>query len=268
MSGFESSAFLRRLRNSTEQARPVPGQIRVSRGTSDEGTGTPRTKDNSSFPPTETEDGKQALAPSTPTTAPATAPTTAPTTAASVAPGKYVSTYKLGQFDKLLNQENVDLAALRKLAWNGVPAKFRADVWQMLLGYLPTNKDRRGTALSRKRKEYNDLVHTYFTVTVPDRTKQDEDNHAQILIDLPRTSPNVAFFQQSLVQKAMERILYIWSIRHPASGYVQGMNDLLTPLLLVSLQPFVEDPLRCDVASLEIGTMVSSLPRHRHVRSL
>lgn len=33
----------------------------------------------------------------------------------------------------------------------------------------------------------------------------------------------------------MERILYIWAIRHPASGYVQGINDLLTPFFLVCL---------------------------------
>lgn len=33
----------------------------------------------------------------------------------------------------------------------------------------------------------------------------------------------------------MERLLYIWSIRHPASGYVQGMNDLATPLFVVFL---------------------------------
>mmetsp|Transcript_19666 Transcript_19666/g.32860 ORF Transcript_19666/g.32860 Transcript_19666/m.32860 type:complete len:313 (-) Transcript_19666:549-1487(-) len=147
--------------------------------------------------------------------------------------------------------ENVDLDSLRKIAWNGIPPKYRPDVWQMLLGYLPTNKDRRITAINRKRKEYNDSINTYFAVDELDRTKQDEDNLGQILIDLVRTSPNIAFFQQPLVQKAMERILYIWSIRHPASGYVQGMNDLLTPLLLVSLQPFTEDPLRCDVATLD-----------------
>lgn len=33
----------------------------------------------------------------------------------------------------------------------------------------------------------------------------------------------------------MERVLYVWAIRHPASGYVQGMNDLITPLILVFL---------------------------------
>ena len=38
----------------------------------------------------------------------------------------------------------------------------------------------------------------------------------------------------------VERILYIWAIRHPASGYVQGINDLVTPFLMVFLQDFVE----------------------------
>eukprot|EP00939_MAST-03C_sp_MAST-3C-sp1_P001578 g1578.t1 len=31
------------------------------------------------------------------------------------------------------------------------------------------------------------------------------------------------------------RVLYIWALRHPASGYVQGINDLLTPFVLVFL---------------------------------
>ena len=33
----------------------------------------------------------------------------------------------------------------------------------------------------------------------------------------------------------MIRILFIWSMRHPASGYVQGINDLAAPLILVYL---------------------------------
>jgi hypothetical protein len=39
----------------------------------------------------------------------------------------------------------------------------------------------------------------------------------------------------------MERVLYIWSIRHPASGYVQGINDLLTPFLVVFLSGFLKE---------------------------
>jgi hypothetical protein len=33
--------------------------------------------------------------------------------------------------------------------------------------------------------------------------------------------------------QSLERLLYVWSVRHPASGYVQGMNDLATPFMAV-----------------------------------
>ena len=80
---------------------------------------------------------------------------------------------------------------------------------------------------------------------------------SQIQVDLPRTNPDMPFFQQKEIQKVMERVLYIWAIRHPASSYVQGMNDLLTPLLLVAMHPHAHDVLRCDVATLD--TQVSRL---------
>jgi len=31
------------------------------------------------------------------------------------------------------------------------------------------------------------------------------------------------------------RILFAWTMRHPASAYVQGINDLAAPMLLVFL---------------------------------
>ncbi|CDJ52156.1 TBC domain-containing protein, putative [Eimeria brunetti] len=33
----------------------------------------------------------------------------------------------------------------------------------------------------------------------------------------------------------MERALFLWAVKHPASGYVQGINDLLTPFVAVFL---------------------------------
>ena len=39
----------------------------------------------------------------------------------------------------------------------------------------------------------------------------------------------------------LERILYIWAIRHPASGYVQGINDLVTPFFVVFLSEYLPD---------------------------
>lgn len=159
--------------------------------------------------------------------------------------------YRITQFELILGAENVDLVALRKLSWNGVPSYFRSIVWQMLLGYLPTNKSRREQAITRKRKEYQDSIPTYFNASESDRTTQEGETRRQILVDLPRTCPDTPFFQQEPIQRAMERILYIWSIRHPASGYVQGINDLLTPLLFMCMSPFVADVLRIDVATLE-----------------
>lgn len=43
----------------------------------------------------------------------------------------------------------------------------------------------------------------------------------------------------------MIRILFTWAIRHPASAYVQGINDLCAPLLLVFLSEYV---IKADMA--------------------
>ena len=42
-------------------------------------------------------------------------------------------------------------------------------------------------------------------------------------------------FAHPQIQSLLERILFIWSVRHPASGYVQGINDLATPFVVVLL---------------------------------
>lgn len=51
--------------------------------------------------------------------------------------------------------------------------------------------------------------------------------------------PLMSIFQQVVVQELFERILFIWAIRHPASGYVQGINDLVLPFFVVFLSEFV-----------------------------
>ena len=42
------------------------------------------------------------------------------------------------------------------------------------------------------------------------------------------------------MQATLRRLLYIWGVRHPASGYVQGVNDLVTPFLAVFLSEHFE----------------------------
>lgn len=147
--------------------------------------------------------------------------------------------YRDKRFDEVLREEVVKIDQLRQLSWNGVPPIHRADVWQLLVGYMPANRGRRAVVLERKRREYREAVPQYFDVPDAARSLQEQNILRQILVDVPRTCPDVPFFHQEKVQRAMERILYIWAIRHPASGYVQGINDLMTPLYVVFLSAHV-----------------------------
>lgn len=65
-------------------------------------------------------------------------------------------------------------------------------------------------------------------------------NFRQIKIDVIRTQPEVNLFSLQPLQTMMIRILFIWSMRHPASAYVQGINDLAAPLILVFLGSIVQ----------------------------
>ncbi|KAI4334623.1 hypothetical protein L6164_019288 [Bauhinia variegata] len=129
---------------------------------------------------------------------------------------------------------------LRELAWSGVPDSMRPTVWRLLLGYAPPNSDRREGVLRRKRLEYLDCVSLYYDIPDTERSDDEINMLRQIAVDCPRTVPDVTFFQQQQVQKSLERILYTWAIRHPASGYVQGINDLVTPFFVVFLSEYLE----------------------------
>lgn len=159
----------------------------------------------------------------------------------------------------------VPLTELRNLAWSGVPQEVRAITWQLLLGYLPTNSERRIATLERKRKEYLDGVRQAFKqsnspVKPPSSTTGrgrglDEAIWHQISIDIPRTSPHIKLYGYETTQRSLERILYLWAIRHPASGYVQGINDLVTPLWQVFLGSYITD------LDIEEGMDPGQLPR-------
>lgn len=141
---------------------------------------------------------------------------------------------KIEKFKTLHAESLLNLVALRELSWSGVPKRTRALTWRLLSGYIPTALERRNSTLERKRANYHSLVEQYFHTDSRDEAQQ--DTFRQIHIDMPRMNPHVQLFQQRIVQEMFERILFIWAIRHPASGYVQGINDLVTPFFIVFLQ--------------------------------
>ncbi|KAF2976109.1 hypothetical protein EK904_014680 [Melospiza melodia maxima] len=57
--------------------------------------------------------------------------------------------------------------------------------------------------------------------------------------------------------RIFERILFIWAIRHPASGYVQGINDLVTPFFVVFLSEHVEE----DVENFDVTNLSQDVLR-------
>ena len=148
--------------------------------------------------------------------------------------------YREIQFEKVLDIDVVNMEELRKLAWNGIPFCYRATVWKLLLGYLPTNAARREQSLQRKRAEYADAIAQHYDIDEDSRTSQEQETLRQVLVDVPRTQPDVPLFRNDRIKRILSRLLYIWAMRHPASSYVQGINDLATPLLVVFLADYFE----------------------------
>ncbi|KAB0354758.1 hypothetical protein FD755_022217 [Muntiacus reevesi] len=175
---------------------------------------------------------------------------------------------RLEKFRQLLSSHNTDLDELRKCSWPGVPREVRPVTWRLLSGYLPANTERRKLTLQRKREEYFGFIEQYYDSR---NEEHHQDTYRQIHIDIPRTNPLIPLFQQPLVQEIFERILFIWAIRHPASGYVQGINDLVTPFFVVFLSEydnytFAQPGIQKKVKALE--ELVSRIDEqvHNHFR--
>ncbi|KAL9085772.1 MAG: hypothetical protein Q9159_004541 [Coniocarpon cinnabarinum] len=181
---------------------------------------------------------------------------------------------RINKFKRILQSSSISLPELRDSAWSGLPPEVRAMSWQVLLGYLPTNSERRVATLERKRRDYQEGVkqafgHSGFATT---RSHSTGDIHSargykgrdrgleeaiwhQISIDVPRTCPHLELYSYEATQRSLERILYVWAIRHPASGYVQGINDLVTPFWQVFLGNYITDP------NVDSGMDPGQLPR-------
>jgi TBC1 domain family member 2 len=80
----------------------------------------------------------------------------------------------------------------------------------------------------------------HYDIDDDTRTTQEQETLRQVLVDVPRTQPDIPLFRNKRIQRILSRLLYIWAMRHPASSYVQGINDLATPLVSVFLSDCFE----------------------------
>jgi hypothetical protein len=61
---------------------------------------------------------------------------------------------RYNKFKNMLELPNIDIEALKKLSWSGIPEEIRPVVWKLLMGIIPANQDRREGNQERKRREY------------------------------------------------------------------------------------------------------------------
>lgn len=147
----------------------------------------------------------------------------------------------------ILAAENVDKKALADFVWGGVDGRSRSEAWQLLLGYRPVARLRQDSTLERKRRDYSALRRDIYDVPPENLQSCAASIEAglltQIRKDLPRTRLNTggltgnlqSVIEDERIRALMERVLFVWAVKQPAAGYVQGINDVLLPLLLVFL---------------------------------
>lgn len=153
---------------------------------------------------------------------------------------------------QLVAQDVVDLDALRRVGWFGAPSDCRMDVWCLLSDYWPPTRSNRDAVVARRRSEYRAFLSRHYNPvdwseileshngsysnSISDVAVGSEDvaTMRQVRKDVPRTANSVAFITCTRMQLMLERLLFIWAVRHPASGYVQGMNDLALPFIYVA----------------------------------
>lgn len=150
------------------------------------------------------------------------------------------STKRMREFNAFLSCPIVDLERIRSMSWSGIPSNHRARVWRLFLDYEPTSIEQAPIALGHKRKDYNDCMKRLFSEEQRGLwTSTQRQAIHQIEIDLPRTL--MSLLHDKRVVLLFRHVLFVWAVRHPASSYVQGMNDILQPFFFIFIQQYYPD---------------------------
>lgn len=156
----------------------------------------------------------------------------------------------------LFGHQIVDVETLKKNSWKGIPDEYRKRTWRIFLDYEPLSVDMAEETLKKKRDDYFICLNSIYEPSKKSHwSNTQKEMIRQISIDLPRSSYKI--LKDDRVKVLFEHVLFVWAIRHPASGYVQGMNDILSPFFVAFIAPFLQ-PLTIDeICKLENIDQVS-----------
>ncbi|CAK80484.1 unnamed protein product (macronuclear) [Paramecium tetraurelia] len=167
----------------------------------------------------------------------------------------YNGIQRIEQFEIILEQQIIDLEQLKQLTWRGAPQVYRAKAWKLILKYIPPNHMSQTSVIQKKRQDYLQYIKNYYE-QIHDRDDGEEKIIKIISNDVLRTQPDYLLFRDPKIQDLFKRLLFIWSQRHPMSGYVQGINDIAAPLIAVLLNEYV----RVDFNKFDVPPEFHKLP--------
>lgn len=126
-----------------------------------------------------------------------------------------------------------------------------------MLKYLPQNKSTQELSVRRKREEYYEFVVRHVESVEEKHLEESEKKIRKIIwADVLRTQPDIKLFHIDPIQKTLNNILCVWHCRNPASGYVQGINDIVAPLFVAFLSDKIPG---IDPVTFEMGAGVMDL---------
>ena len=131
-----------------------------------------------------------------------------------------------------------DFAAIKKIIFHGgVSPSLRYEIWKFLLGYFPWNSTHSERVLLRKAKveEYYNMKQQWKSMTPgqEERFSDFRDRKSLIDKDVQRTDRVLPFYagDGNPNVELLNSILMTYVMYNFDLGYVQGMSDLLSPLL-------------------------------------
>lgn len=144
----------------------------------------------------------------------------------------------LKKLEHILEASIIDDAKLRSSLWMGVPkevaTKVRPLCWKLAMGLLPLAKDGHDAAEQRRIQLWREQRAAHFNGDGELEVYGDAEAWKQVRVDLPRTNLTDAF-RVSKIKQILLRVLLVWATKNPASGYVQGLNDILGVFVVVLL---------------------------------
>eukprot|EP01084_Bolivina_argentea_P226603 382751_1 len=145
---------------------------------------------------------------------------------------------KLYLLSKLLDEQILNYSKLKQMCWKGIPSSIRPQIWKLLLKYTPKKLSRRAKQLQNKRNEYNHLRKLYFEKATKYPNKLDIYQQKLLQwteLDIKRMQYNYSenkILQTIELRNVLQRILYMFGLKHSCIGYYSGILDILIIIIL------------------------------------